>query len=142
MQGGQGEALPVGKVVIQTYEPEHYAIQAAAAHNYGLFYRQEIEYRRQLNNPPFSRLVRLVYIHSSEERCRTETANMAKSLQRKLGEMGIADLDIIGPAPSYLNRIRGRYHWQIILRGSNPVAMLSAIDFARGWIIDIDPVGI
>jgi primosomal protein N' (replication factor Y) len=140
--GRAGRGPAGGKVIIQTYEPEHYAIKAAAAHNYGLFYSQEIEYRRQLNDPPFSRLVRLVYVHGNEERCRTESSNMTKILVRKKEELGIAGIDIIGPAPSYVNRIRGRYHWQIILRGSNSGAILSDIDFPRAWIIDVDPVGI
>ena len=64
--GRAGRGTLGGQVIIQTYSPEHYAIQAAAGHDYTLFYKREIEYRRQLRNPPFSRLARLTYSHVND----------------------------------------------------------------------------
>ncbi|GAI46382.1 unnamed protein product, partial [marine sediment metagenome] len=58
--GRAGRGILGGRVIIQTYSPEHYAIQAAAKHDYASFYDKEIAYRRQLHNPPFTRLVCLV----------------------------------------------------------------------------------
>ena len=55
---------------------------------------------------------------------------------------GIADLSLIGPAPAFIHRLRGRFRWQIILRGSELSAFLSTIPIPRGWTIDIDPVGL
>jgi primosomal protein N' (replication factor Y) len=140
--GRAGRGTHEGKVIIQTYSPRHYAIQAAAAHNYSLFYRQELAYRRELNNPPFNRLVRLVYTHSNDTRCREEAERMAKWIIAERDSKGISNLNIIGPAPAFIQKVRNFYRWQLIMRGSDPVSLLSGINLPRGWIVDVDPLGI
>jgi primosomal protein N' (replication factor Y) (superfamily II helicase) len=59
----QGRSPLGGRVIVQTYQPEHYAIQTAAHHDYAQFYQYEMDYRRQLRYPPFTRLVRLEFRH-------------------------------------------------------------------------------
>lgn len=140
--GRAGRGAAAGKVIIQTYSPEHYAVQAAAKHDFVTFYEKEISYRRELNNPPFSRLACLVFAHSSENRCREETEKMKQVLLNEKNARGAGDVGLVGPAPAFMHKLRGRYRWQIILRASNPSAFLTEIDFPKGWSIDIDPVGI
>jgi primosomal protein N' (replication factor Y) len=67
---------------------------------------------------------------------------MAKHITVERDAKAIPDLTIIGPAPAFIHRLRGRYHWQIILRGSDLSAFLKNISFPQGWMIDIDPVGL
>ncbi|MBA7712375.1 hypothetical protein ES703_121349 [subsurface metagenome] len=55
---------------------------------------------------------------------------------------GIADISLIGPAPAFIHRLRGRFRWQLILRGSELSAFLSQIPIPQGWAVDIDPVGL
>ena len=55
---------------------------------------------------------------------------------------GIADLSLIGPAPAFIHRLRGRFRWQLILRGSEPSAFLSQVPVPHGWTVDIDPVSL
>lgn len=55
---------------------------------------------------------------------------------------GIADLSLIGPAPAFIHRLRGRYRWQLILRGSGLSSFLTEIPIPQGWTVDIDPVGL
>jgi primosomal protein N' (replication factor Y) len=55
---------------------------------------------------------------------------------------GIADLSLIGPAPAFIHRLRGRFRWQIILRGSELSDFLAQIPVPQGWTVDIDPVGL
>ena len=140
--GRAGRGPLGGRVIIQTYSPEHYAIQAAAKHDYALFYDKEIGYRRQLNNPPFSRLASLVYTHTNDSLCQREVERMKSLLIKERDSQGTADLSIIGPAPAFIHRLRGRFRWQLILRGSDPVAFLSPIPIPQGWTVDIDPVGL
>jgi primosomal protein N' (replication factor Y) len=140
--GRAGRGISGGRVVIQTYSPENYAIQAAARHDYTLFYNQEMAYRLQLNDPPFSHLVRLVFTHSNEIRCREEAGKMARTITLERDAAGIAGLSVIGPAPSYIPRVRGRFHWQLVLRGHDPSLVLSRITIPQGWTVDVDPVGI
>ncbi|MEE8413433.1 MAG: primosomal protein N', partial [Dehalococcoidales bacterium] len=123
--GRAGRGPLGGRVIIQTYSPENYAIQAAARHDYALFYAQEIEYRRQLNNPPFNRLASLIYSHTNDTACQREAERMSRLLTEEIDSKGIADLSIIGPAPAFIHRLRGRFRWQLVLRGSDPSAFLS-----------------
>jgi len=131
--GRAGRGVKAGRVIIQTY------FEAAARHDYIGFYRKEINYRRQLNYPPFSQLVRLVYSHTNEASCRREVGEVHRLIvdSRQL----TAD-NIIGPAPAFAFRARGRYRWQLFLRDSDLTRILSRLTLPRGWTIDVDPVGI
>mgnify|MGYP001086065448 CR=1 FL=1 len=140
--GRAGRGSLGGQVIIQTYAPQHYAIQAAAEHNYTSFYEQEIDYRRQLHNPPFTQLACLIYSHTNDALCQRETERMKRLLIQEIDSQGIADIGLIGPAPAYIHRLRGRFRWQLILRGSELSAFLSPIPFPQGWTVDIDPVGL
>jgi len=140
--GRAGRGPFTGQVIIQTYNPNHYAIQAAARHDYESFYDREINFRRQLREPPFVQLANLTFVHTNDNRCREEAEKMAKRITEERDARGISALSIIGPAPAFVHRLRGRYHWQIILRGSNLSEFLRNISFAQGWMIDIDPVGL
>jgi primosomal protein N' (replication factor Y) len=140
--GRAGRGGPKGEVVIQTYSPKHYAIQMAAEHDYASFYEKEIGYRRQLHNPPFSRLARLVYSHTNDTLCQREVERMKRLLNEEIGSKGIDNLSVIGPAPAFIHRLRGRFRWQIILRGSKPSAFLAQIPIPQGWTVDIDPIGL
>jgi primosomal protein N' (replication factor Y) (superfamily II helicase) len=140
--GRAGRGAAGGKVIIQTYSPEHYAIQAAALHDYAAFFRQELAYRRELNQPPFSRFTRLIFTHINAGRCQAETERMKRLLLAERDARGWADFSLIGPAPAFIHRLRCRFRWQIILRASHPAEILSDIPFPRGWSVDIDPVGL
>lgn len=140
--GRAGRGPLGGQVIIQTYSPEHYAIQAAARHDYYLFYRQEIEYRHQLQNPPFSQLASLIYTHTNDILCQREVERMKRLLAEQIDSQGIADLSIIGPAPAFIHRLRGRFRWQLILRGTHLSGFFAEIPFPQAWTIDIDPVGL
>ena len=140
--GRAGRGILGGRVIIQTYSPEHYAVQAAAKHDYALFYEQEIANRRQLHNPPFTRLASLIYSHTNDALCQREAERMKGWLIEERDSRGIAGLGLIGPAPAFVHRIRGRFRWQIILRGTELSDFLSEISFPRGWTIDIDPMGV
>ncbi len=140
--GRAGRGTIGGRVIIQTFSPEHYAVQAAAEHSYGLFYEQEINYRRKLNNPPYTGLASLVFSHVSDTLCQQEAENMKRLLNREIAARGIGGIVLIGPAPAFIHRLRGRFRWQLIVRGHDLPAFLSEIPVPRGWTVDIDPVGL
>ena len=140
--GRAGRGPSGGRVIIQTFSPENYAIQAAARHDYASFYEQEIAYRRQLHNPPFTQLARLFFVHTNDAICQREAEKMKKLLIEESDARGIGDIDIIGPAPAFIHRLRGRFRWQLILRGAELSAFLSPLSFPHGWTIDIDPMGL
>ena len=140
--GRAGRGILGGQVIIQTYSPEHYAIQAASKHDYALFYNKEIAYRRQLHNPPFTQLACLIYSHTNDALCQREAERLKRQLIDERDSKGIADLGLIGPAPAFIHKLRGRFRWQLILRGSELSAFLWQIPIPQGWTIDIDPVGL
>jgi primosomal protein N' (replication factor Y) len=140
--GRAGRGPSGGRVIIQTFSPDHYAIKAAARHDYISFYEQEIAYRRQLHNPPFTHLVRLVCVHTNDGICQREAEKMKQRLLAESMARGLGGMDIIGPAPAFIRRLRGRYRWQLILRGSGLAGLLSPMDFPHGWSVDVDPVGL
>jgi primosomal protein N' (replication factor Y) len=140
--GRAGRGVRGGKVIIQTYAPEHYAIRAAAEHDYASFYEQEIDYRRQLHNPPFTQLAGLTYSHSNDALCQREAERMKRFLDQEIASQGIAGIELIGPAPAFIHRLRGRFRWQLILRGAELSAFLSPLPLPPGWTVDIDPMGL
>jgi primosomal protein N' (replication factor Y) len=136
--GRAGRGVKAGKAIIQTYSPDNYIIEASAKHDYLGFYHKEIDYRRRFNYPPFSQLARLVYSHANEESCRREAERVHRLIAD--GRQLTAD-SIIGPVPAFALRARGRYRWQVFLRGPDSSRVLSQLDLPRGWTIDVDPVG-
>ncbi len=142
VSGRAGRGTSGGRVIIQTFSPRHYAIQAAARHDYASFYEQEIAYRRQLRNPPFTRLARLAYVHTNDAVSQREAEKMKKQLVEEIAARGIGGIEVIGPAPAFIHRLRGRFRWQLILRGFELSALLSPMVFPQGWTVDIDPMGL
>lgn len=140
--GRAGRSILGGKVIMQTYTPAHYAIQAASRHDYGGFYEQEMEFRRQHRYPPFSELVRLIYVHRDALRCQEEAERMERVLTNKIARLGLPEIDLIGPAPAFLSRIRGQYRWHIIVRGRESRSLLGDLSFPLGWRVDVDPVSV
>ncbi len=139
--GRAGRGASPGRVVVQTYAPDHYAIATGARHDYDSFYSREIEYRWQHDHPPFSRLVTLVYVHRNAEACRLGAQKMCQRLAENRDEGGL-EFDIIGPAPKYYGRVRGLFRWQIVLRGPGASRLLTDLPLPHGWSVDVDPVDI
>jgi primosomal protein N' (replication factor Y) len=139
--GRAGRGLLGGHVVLQTYEPEHYAIQAAAEHDYEAFYETELEMRRQLDYPPYRRLARLVYRHTSDDAAQSAAERMAGSIEARIRELGVRRAELIGPVPAYFRRVRGEYRWMVVIRAADPTQLLPE-DLPRGWAVDVDPVSL
>jgi primosomal protein N' (replication factor Y) len=136
--GRAGRSPRGGRVIVQTYNPDHYAIQAAARHDYAGFYRQELAFRRCLGYPPFSRLVALRYSSADAHRCRAEAEQLGRWLEAESQRLRL-QADLIGPAPCFYSRVQGRYRWQIVIRSPEPMPLLSDVALPRGWRVDVDP---
>jgi len=137
--GRAGRSILGGRVIIQTYTPEHYAIQAASRHDYEDFHRHEMAFRRAQWYPPLSRLVRLVYLAEHENRAEQESRRLYQLLVEQKERLALSGLDIIGPAPCFFSPWQGRYRWQILLRGAELHSLLEAIPLTPGWQVDVDP---
>jgi len=142
MAGRGGRGALGGRAIVQTYVPDHYAIQAAAGHDYQAFYQHEMAFRRDHGYPPLGRLVRLLYSGSKEDRCVRETRRVRGRLDQEIARQGIADIQVIGPAPCFAERTRGRFRWALLLRGDRFARVLDRLELSPGWTIDVDPVSL
>ncbi|MCH7782733.1 primosomal protein N' [candidate division KSB1 bacterium] len=114
--GRAGRRKERGKVLIQTYHPEHYSLTAAQNHDYNRFYEQESTIRKDLDYPPFGRLILLRF--SCEDQAKVEEAAIKTgSCLRRLGYKK----NLLGPAPAPIEKIKNRYRWQIFLRSGKTV---------------------
>ncbi len=132
--GRTGRGQLGGEVIIQTYSLNHHSILNAKAHDYNTFYIQEIADRRELNYPPFGRMVGIQFLGANEQRVIAEAKRFTKLLQTSGNGMSI-----LGPAPSVVARIRGQYRWHLIARSSNSKGMRNAVRSAWDkWEVDAD----
>ncbi len=119
--GRAGRGDRSGRVILQTYNPDHFSIEAAREQDFLAFYNQEIEFRKTLNYPPFSRVIQLK-ISGKDSR---QTRNQADLLGERCRSLKADDpaayqsIDLLGPIESSLTRIARRYRRQILLKGSN-----------------------
>jgi primosomal protein N' (replication factor Y) (superfamily II helicase) len=150
-RAGRGERL--GRVLIQTYAPHHYSIRAARDQDYERFIRRELRLRQELGWPPFSRMA-LVRIEGAEAAAVAAMAERAAKALRGQVDKGVKGdaMRVLGPAPAPIERLRGRYRWQVVVRSTEAGAMRVALASmqaelggrdARGGVfvgIDLDPV--
>jgi primosomal protein N' (replication factor Y) len=136
--GRAGRAERPGRVVIQTLAPEDRAITAAAAYDVDGFFEEELPWRREHGYPPFIRLARLLFSHARNEYALEEAARVRQELRRIAS--GLPGVEVLGPTPPSIARVRGRYRWALLVRAPDPAAVLREVDLPPGWTVDIDPV--
>lgn len=148
--GRSGRGTQAGKVLIQTYYPEHYALRHAREQDYEGFYAEEIKYRERLGYPPFTVLASILIKH----RDLPYASKMANTLRRELDAANTArQVRILGPAPASLSRLKNEYRLQTILKGSSRKALRETLDIAlanaehngcdmRTVYVEIDPVNL
>lgn len=136
--GRAGRSPLGGQVILQTFQPEHYVLQAAAKHDYAAFYQRELAFRRQQVYPPFANLVRLEYRHYEAQRVAQVAQAMAERLKTWIEQEGFHQTRLIGPAPCFFARLAGVYRWQIVLVGPDPAALLRGRDL-RDWKVEVNP---
>ena len=136
--GRAGRSPLGGQVILQTFNPDHYVIQAAAAHDYAGFYDRELAYRKELGYPPFARLLRLEYRHANEKEAQAEAQRLAARIKNWLVEEDRRATELIGPAPCFYARRDGQYRWQLILRGPDPASLLTGRKLGN-WRVEVYP---
>jgi len=109
--GRAGRSTLKGEVVIQTHQPGHYTLAHVVDHDFGAFYEEEIRARRELDYPPFSRLVLVETKGESEDHVRDEAERFAGAL-RSTGLRA----RLLGPAPAVIGKIDRKYRWHLILK--------------------------
>lgn len=112
--GRAGRDQKLGRVVVQSYQPDHYSLIAAGEHDYHRFYKEEILFRRQMDYPPFANLIHLV-LSGPQEPAVARTAAAIAELLIQVQFRGT----ILGPSPAPLAKLRGQFRYQLILKGED-----------------------
>lgn len=148
--GRAGRGEDPGRVIIQTYSPDHYVFQHVRSHDYKSFFAAEVEFRRALNYPPFSRLVHLRLEGPGADEIENKAKGLANWLRAECRKQPAAynGIEVLGPAPAPIARLRGRYRWQILLKGKKSATLLGLADRAKTTVprssrarlhVDVDP---
>ncbi|MCX7993481.1 MAG: primosomal protein N' [Fimbriimonadales bacterium] len=146
--GRAGRSEQQGRAIVQTYNPDHPAVQCALKQDYDAFYQQELEQRREVGYPPFTRLVNLLCTDASAPTAERPLTHLAEILTPYQGQ---ALLQILGPAPAPLERVENRYRYHLLLKfasDAEPAQLLApALEqlplAERARIkVDIDPMNL
>jgi primosomal protein N' (replication factor Y) len=146
VSGRAGRADNLGKVVIQTYNPEEIAIKSASMHDYECFFNSELSHREELNYPPFSKLARIIVEGKSE----SEVVAFSETVSRQLRKSTANGLSVLGPAPAVLERIDNETRYSLLIKARNAQILNATLSEVRResascsskirTIIDVDPV--
>jgi primosomal protein N' (replication factor Y) len=146
--GRTGRGDRGGRVLIQTYSPDHPAIQAAARHDYAMFASQELPIRETLSYPPFSSMIRVVVRGPIEQVASDFAASLADGISANLADCQ-ATTRVLGPAPAPLNKLRGKFRFHIQIQAPETGVLREAVRRATAktnvpegvfWIADVDPL--
>ena len=113
--GRAGRGDKEGEVIVQTYTPEHYSLQYAKKYNYEDFYEKEFTIRAMMGYPPFGRILLINGTGKNENELKNQMIYLGKRVKEKAEEFG--GLEVLGPTPCIIYRIKENYRWQIIVKG-------------------------
>ncbi|HCW03258.1 MAG TPA: primosomal protein N' [Clostridium sp.] len=118
VSGRAGRSSKQGKVIIQTYSPEHYSIQFSLTNDYKGFYNQEINIRETMNYPPFKKIININLSCDKENLLIRTIKDLGLKIKEYLEED--KNISMLGPCPCAISKIKDMYRWQIILKGEFP----------------------
>ena len=151
--GRSGRSEAGGDVIIQTYTPEHYSIQAAEGHNYHRFYQQEVTYRNELLYPPFSHAATILLRGEDETEVTQASYTLLNCLEAFQADQ-FSEVEIRGPVAAPLSKIMGKFRWHFLLRSESVEKLRGLIREALAnappevtatridLIVDIDPISV
>ena len=125
--GRCGRGTLPGRVIIQTFSPEHYSIRHAVHHDFIGFYEEEIRFREELDYPPFSRLV-VIRISGPDSRAVERKSSRIAVEGRRIASNRKTPVQVLGPTPALLARLKNRYRWQVLLRGKSSVELHRTVE--------------
>jgi primosomal protein N' (replication factor Y) len=137
--GRAGRSERGGVVIVQTLQPDHPAIQCAVRHDYRAFVASELPLRAQSGYPPCTEVVRLLVSHPDAERTEKAAEKAKEKLAPMASEFGV---ELLGPAPCPIERVRGRWRWQLLLKCRDVPLLTKVVAWTRERVAQSAPVRI
>jgi primosomal protein N' (replication factor Y) len=127
-------------VVVQTSNPEHYALRSAAKGDYAGFYAAELPARKAFVFPPYADLAVLTRSDREDAKAAASAREAAEAIASGLLKDGVDGIRVMGPSPAFIHRLRGEYRWQVTLKGHGLERARYLAPRGRSWSYDIDPL--
>ena len=154
--GRAGRGDSPGTVLVQTYNPEHYAIRFARMHDYGGFFKEEMAFRQELDYPPYRRLILFHLAGNVEEKTREAAQRLAAKCQELLQQRSefLQELQMLGPVAAPLARVKGKHRWHLLLKSKKVAPLLDVgrrlVNWGYGefkgfgvtFTADVDPISL
>lgn len=146
VSGRAGRRERAGHVILQCFAPKHYSIELACKTDFDGFYEKEIAFRQELGYPPIGRLIHFIFSSPSNSRLTESLKKLEDALKTGTLPSGI---QVLGPSPAPLEKIRGRYRWQLLLKGRSArslkeavqeIQRMAALPSSIKCVIDVDPI--
>jgi len=153
VSGRAGRGDRPGEVYIQTYRPKHYAIEAAASHDYEGFYKREIKYRQEAGYPPFRRMANFMIEAGDPMDAERESMHLRRIACEQIERLGYRGMALLGPAPASIRRIKKMYRWNFAIMSRSAIRVNTTARAVRDAFaetcsnkqvklkIDLDPYG-
>lgn len=136
--GRVGRGHQTGQVIIQTYTPDSPAIQAAVGRDWNEFYRQQLAERQRYGFPPYFHTLKLTGLWASRAGAERAAQKLADTLRREAQA-----IKIVGPAPSFYEKVGGKWQWQVIVKAKDRRRLLAILPLLpAGWTADLDPINL
>jgi primosomal protein N' (replication factor Y) len=126
--GRAGRGPRPGVVIVQTFRPDHFALQAAARHDYSAFADQELGDRAEPGYPPRRRLANVVVSGQNEDAVADAAVELAAWTRELIDDRGLG-LEVVGPAPCPIDRVRERWRWHFLLKADGPAELGAVLRF-------------
>ena len=138
VSGRAGRGSAEGQVILQTYQPEHYAIRMAASYAYDEFAARELAYRRRLKYPPFTRLIKFIVTGSDLQKLERQV-QYEKEVLEDIFKVNGLNANVVA-APALISKIGVNHYFHVLLRSEDPHLIFRYWQPPKDWRIDIDPV--
>lgn len=141
--GRSGRRDRPGKVIVEAFDPDHYAIRHGALHDYPGFYEAELKIRKEHQFPPFAELARIVVSGTDEQ----DVVGTVQRIADLIARSASSETEVLGPAPALYRKLRGKFRWQVCVKAQSPDGIAEAVAPVKGqrWsskvavAVDVDP---
>jgi primosomal protein N' (replication factor Y) len=151
VSGRAGRGMEAGRVIVQTRQPDHVSLKAAMDDDFDEFMDAELLHRKELGYPPFTKLANIRISAAARDKAISASSKVKSELERIIRSRALKSIEMLGPAPAPIERLRARYRWQLLLKSKSIGELTAALSSFNAAIagkvengvkisVDVDPI--